>query len=165
MARFLEKTPEIFSHAPHVSPIQKTSEAPPSHTAGARPQLPTKPIIFQFKGNPVRFQNQDDLNLWLFEIASHDVEGFLKNLDPALDPELKLDLLKKTGDLESSPATKELTKEILLNEAQALLKVGDGGHEQLAEQYLNYYLEKETDAALAKKRVEEILKPNSTPHP
>jgi hypothetical protein len=169
MAQFLEKNPEILSHSPHVKPIQKPTQKPieetATHHAEAIHRLPAKPIEFQFKGTALHFQNQDDLNLWLFEAASQDAEGFLKNLDPALDPELKLDLLKKTGDLEIAPAAKELTKEMLLSEAQSLLKVGDGGHEQLAEKYLNYYLEKETNAQLAKKRVDEILRPSSTPHP
>ena len=173
MAQFLEKTPEILSHPPHVNPIHKNLNSPPLHPAevitpnpvSSLTQSQSKPIDVPFQGSSLHFQNLDDYNQWLYETASRDAEGFLKNLDPSLDPELKLDILKKVGDLESPPATKELTKELLLAEAEALLKVGDGGHEQLAEKYLNAYLEKEADAALAKKRVDALLKSSNKPHP
>ncbi|NDG84091.1 MAG: hypothetical protein EBX52_03515 [Proteobacteria bacterium] len=159
MALFLEKTPAILAHPPHLiaSHSAKRAESP---VPG-----PGNPVDLSFKGASLHFQNRDDYYSWIYENAARDAEGFLRSLDATIDPEQKLEILERTGEVELSENAKTLIKEMLLSGASAQLKIGDAGHEQLAEKYLSLYLERESDPALGKKKVDEILHPNSTRHP
>jgi|GEM_PF-4779883 len=176
MALFLERTPSLLEHPPHLMPLSRTRasetkppETKPPETKGAEtatPAVPLRnPVDLSFKGTSLHFQNRDDYYSWIYENAGRDAEGFLRSLDAALDPEQKLEILERTGEVEIPENAKHLIKDMLLAGASAQLRIGDAGHEQLAEKYLSLYLERETDPALAKKRVDEILHPSSTPHP
>jgi hypothetical protein len=163
MAHFLEQNPTILNHPPHVNPLGDKPSFPPVSRGILNPQA-QKPVDLPFQGTSLHFQTPDDLNAWIYENAARNPSDFLRQLDAGMDSELKLDILRKTGEVELPEEAKTLVKEMLLSEASSLLKVGDPGHEQLAEKYLNLYLEREPDASTAKKRVDEVLKPSSTPH-
>jgi hypothetical protein len=174
MALFLERTPTLLEHPLHLMPVPgaKLTEKTPPETPIPAPPV-RNPIDLSYKGTSLHFQNRDDYYGWIYENVARDAEGFLGSLDATLDPEQKLEILERAGEVGVSGKAKSMILEMLLKEAASQIKIKDAGHEQLVEKYLSLYLEHEPDAATAKRRVEDILHPgrnlqlpaNNTQHP
>ena len=148
MATFLKKNPKIVEQKEFKTlPL----EAPPEEAG------PTED--FQLQGQLFRFRSESEENQWILRNLKDAPREFVERLREIPDPDTRIALYRRVLTLDSNPAIKTQVLESSLSEAALQIH----GGELIAEKYLRFYLEQETDPELGKNRVDEILKLSNKP--
>ena len=167
MAGLLAQNPQLLAQMPQTldgkssprsSQLNSTSSQMHRDSPPLLPPLVSQPMDFSFQGENIHFENQLELNRWVFEHAKKAPMELVEHLEKGIDPDLKIEILKRVLEVDDSPSLKEKVLDSVIREGSLHFGSPDERSQQLAQKYFNYYLETESDSDRGKKRIDEILK-------